>query len=128
MGRIVTSVTITNVKEPSFSMRCDALVDTGATYMVLPAVWKERIGKLELIETVELEIATQAVVKGEICGPVQIQLEGFRRIHTDIVFVDMQPEEGIYEPLIGYVVLEQSHAAVDMLGHRLVHVKRLDLK
>jgi len=40
----------------------------------------------------------------------------------------MQPEDGDYEPLIGYIALEQSQAAVDVLGHRLVHVKRLDLK
>ena len=40
----------------------------------------------------------------------------------------MQPDEGTYEPLIGYIVLEQSQAAVDMLGHRLIHIKRMDLK
>ena len=28
----------------------------------------------------------------------------------------------------GYIILEQSQAAVDMLGHRLVHVKKSDLK
>ncbi len=33
-----------------------------------------------------------------------------------------------YEPLIGYIVLEQSRAAVDMIGHRLLHVKKMDLK
>jgi hypothetical protein len=40
----------------------------------------------------------------------------------------MKPEEGKYEPLIGYIVLEQSQAALDTFGHRLIHVKRLDLK
>jgi hypothetical protein len=40
----------------------------------------------------------------------------------------MHPEDGVYEPLVGYIVLELSQAAVDMLGHRLVHVKRFDLK
>jgi hypothetical protein len=37
-------------------------------------------------------------------------------------------EDGRYEPLIGYLPLEHSQAAVDMLGHRLVYVKRMDLK
>ncbi len=32
--------------------------------------------------------------------------------------------DGVYEPLIGYIVLAQSQAAVDMLGRRLVHVKK----
>jgi hypothetical protein len=85
------------------------------------------LGDLELIETAELSTATQPIT-GEIRGPVEIQLEGFRRVHTDVVFVDMEPDDGRYDPLVGYVVLEQSHAAVDMLGHRLVHVKRMDLK
>jgi len=55
-------------------------------------------------------------------------LEGFRAIHTEVMFVDMQPDEGVYEPLIGYLVLQQCQAAVDMLGHRLIHVKHVDLK
>jgi hypothetical protein len=37
-------------------------------------------------------------------------------------------EDGDYEPLVGYIALERAGAAVDMLGHRLVHVKRGDLK
>ena len=40
----------------------------------------------------------------------------------------MTPADGEYEPLIGYVILEQSQAAVDMLGHRLIPVGRMDLK
>ena len=40
----------------------------------------------------------------------------------------MEPENGTYEPLIGYIILEQSQAAVDMMGHRLIHVKRMDMK
>jgi hypothetical protein len=35
--------------------------------------------------------------------------------------------ENLSDP-IGYVILEQSQAAVDMLGHRLIPVKRMDLK
>ena len=34
----------------------------------------------------------------------------------------------LLEPLIGHLVLQQSQAAVDMVGHRLVFVKHLDLK
>lgn len=128
MGRIVTSVKITNVQHRDKSLRCDALVDTGASYLVLPSAWKERLGELEVIDVIDLETATQTTIKGEVCGPVQIQLEGFRPIYNEVVFVDMQPEEGVYEPLVGYIILEQSQAAVDMVGHRLLHVKKMDLK
>ncbi len=128
MGRIVTTVRIANLQEADKRITCDALVDTGASYMVLPSAWRERLGELEEIATVALETATQETVQGKICGPVRIQIEGFRLIYNEVLFVDMNPENGEYEPLIGYVILEQSQAAVDMLGHRLIPVKRMDLK
>jgi len=128
MGRIIASVKIENVLDDTKSVRCDALVDTGASHMVLPAAWKERLGNLESTRTIELETATQAVITGEVCGPVRIQIEGFPMIYNEVSFVDMNPEDGEYEPLIGYLVLEQSQAAVDILGHRLVKIKHMDLK
>jgi hypothetical protein len=64
----------------------------------------------------------------EVCGPVRIQIEGFRPIFNELAFVEMKPADGDYEPLIGYIILEQSQAAVDMLGHRLVPIKHMDLK
>jgi len=128
MGRIVSSVKIENVADPAKGLRCDALVDTGASYMILPSAWRDRLGDLEEIETLELQTATQEAVKGSVCGPVRIQIEGFRPIYNEVCFVDMKPDNGAYEPLIGYIVLEQCQAAVDMLGHRLIHVKRMDLK
>jgi hypothetical protein len=86
------------------------------------------LGELDEITTVPLETATQETVEGKICGPVRIQIEGFRPIYNEVLFIDMKPENGEFEPLIGYVILEQSQAAVDMLGHRLIPVKRMDLK
>jgi len=128
MGRIVVSVTVDNVADPTYSLRFDALVDTGASHLVLPRAWQGRIGELQAIRTVELEVATQTTVEGEVRGPVKIQIEGFPPVFGEVLFVDMTPEDGTYEPLLGYIVLEQSQAAVDMLGHRLIHVKRMDLK
>ena len=128
MGRIVASVKIENVMDVSMSLRCDALVDTDASHMVLPTAWKERLGRLESTRTIELETATQAMVTGEVCGPVRIQIEGFPAIYNEVSFVEMNPKDGEYEPLIGYLVLEQSQAGVDMLGHRLIPIKHMDLK
>lgn len=128
MGRIIASVRIENVLDDSKSIRCDALVDTGASFMILPSAWRQRLGDLKTTIQVEMETATQETTKGEVCGPVRIQIEGFRPIHTEAAFVDMKPQNGEYEPLIGYLVLEQSQAAVDILGHRLVQVKHMDLK
>jgi len=128
MGRIIASVKIENLKNPDAKIRCDALVDTETSYMVLPSAWRDRLGDLEDIATVPLETATQSTVEGTICGPVRIQIEGFRPIYNEVLFLEMEPANGDYEPLIGYVILEQSQAAVDMLGHRLIPVKRMDLK
>ena len=128
MGRIVSSVKIESIADPSKSIRLDALVDTGSSFLVLPNAWKERLGNLEVIRSVELETATQETVTGEVCGPVRIQIEGFPPVFGEVLFVEMSPANGEYEPLIGYIVLEQSQAGVDMLGHRLIPIKHMDLK
>ena len=90
--------------------------------------WKERFNDFESEETVELQTATQEIVKGLVCGPVKIKVEGFRAIYNEVLFLDMKPENGEYEPLVGYIILEQCGAAVDMIGHRLISVKYMDAK
>ena len=127
VGRIIASVTIGNVNQATSALRCDALVDTGASHMVLPKAWKERLGQLESTRTIQMETATQ-LLPGEVCGPVRIQIEGFPTVYSEVAFVDMKPVNGKFEPLIGYIVLEQSQAGVDMLGHRLIPLKHVDLK
>jgi len=128
MGRIINSVKIDNVADPSKSIRCDALVDTGTSLLVLPADWRDRLGPLETVRRVEVETATQEVLTADVCGPVKIQLEGFEPVFSEVLFLEMQPRDGVYDPLIGYIILEQSQAAVDRVGHRLVRVRHLDLK
>ena len=128
MGRIVTPVKISGMKNPDDAIRCDALVDTGAAYMTLPSAWKANLGEFDSVEVIDLELANQSSLKGQICGPVKIQIEGFRAIYNEVLFVDMEPENGVYEPLVGYIILEQCQAGVDMLGHRLIHVGKMDLK
>lgn len=128
MGRIIASVKIDNASDLSKGFRCEALVDTGASLMVLPSAWKDRLGVLESGVGVEVETATQEIVRAEVCGPVRIQIDGFRPIFNEGAFIEMKPANGEYEPLIGYIILEQSQAAVDMEGHRLVPIKHMDLK
>jgi predicted aspartyl protease len=127
MGRILTPVTVTNPLEPSRSIRFDALVDTGSSLLVLPLAWRERLA-LASSEPVDMETADQRVITSLVAGPARIQIEGFRAVFSEVAYLEMAPANGSYEPLLGYVVLEQSQAAVDMLGHRLVRVKALDLK
>jgi hypothetical protein len=128
MGRIVAQVSVKNLFDPEKSLECDALVDTGSGYLALPKAWQTRLGELHTFREVDCETATQELVRAAVCGPVEIHIEGFEPVSGEVLFLDMQPSDGHYEPLLGYIPLEQSQAAVDMLGHRLVHVRKVDLK
>lgn len=121
-------VTVENAFDAKATLRCDALVDTGASALVLPSVWRDRLGVLESVRTVRMETADQRFVEGDVCGPVRIQIEGFEAVFSEVIFMDMQAEDGVYEPLLGYILLEQSRAAVDMVNHRLVLGRPYDLK
>ena len=126
MGRIIVQTEVTNPFDGNKSVRCGMLVDTGAGALILPMAWKERFGTFQHSEPVELQLASQEVVRGEACAPVRIKMEGFRPIFNEAIF--LESEEGDPESLLGYVILEQAQAAVDMLGHRLVPVRYIDLK
>ena len=106
----------------------DALVDTGAALLTLPKAWKQELGEFLTTAKEKGQLADQHEVDVEICGPLTIQLEGFRKVNMDVAFLDMALVEGAYVPLIGYLVLEQAGIAIDMLGHRLVAVRHLDLR
>ena len=128
MGRIVTQVTVGNFAFPDLRLECAAMVDTGATNLTLPLAWRDKLGAFPINRDETLHMADQSEVVGQVCGPVMIEIEGFEAIASEVLFIDMQESEGGFEPLLGYIPLEQSKAAVDMLGHRLVPVKYLDLK
>ncbi len=131
MGRIVTSVQVENQfgPRPTPPVRVDALVDTGASHLVLPRAWKEKFGAFAIERPEETRVATQEHASVTLCGPAQIEVEGFSSVRTDILFLDMKPDDdGGYEPLLGYTVLELCKAAVDLDKHRLIPLKYFDLK
>lgn len=129
MGRIVTPVKIQNLQNPEYGFIVDVLVDTAAAYLTLPLAWKERLGELRSFGIVTTQFANQMQGTAEVFGPVILSMKGFRDISTEVLFLDMQPDDtGSFEALLGYIPLEQASAAVDMLGHRLVQVKCVDLK
>ena len=103
-------------------------VDTGAFGLILPAAWRERLGRLPDPVMVDVETADQRIVRAEVCGPVRIQVGGFRRVLGEVVFMEMQPGTRGYEPLLGYTVLELAGAVIDLVTHRLVARKYFDLK
>jgi predicted aspartyl protease len=129
MGRIITQLKLANFTDADKSLAVPALVDTGAAYITLPNAWREVLGDPEQLAEIEVELADQLAKKGFLCGPVRARIGEFRPIMAEVLFLDMAPaEDGGNEPLVGYIALEQAGAAVDMLGHRLLHVKHVDLK
>lgn len=129
MGRIVAQVRLENIFHPEKQMELSAMVDTGAAYLTLPRAWRDQLGELPFSEEVELATATGATVKGEMCGPTRLTIDGFRSVNLDVLFIDMEPDkDSYYEPLLGYLPLEHAGVAIDMLGHRLIPVKYFDLK
>lgn len=79
-------------------------------------------------ETIGLRIATQEVVPGIICGNAKIRVEGFQAIYSKVIFLDMRPEKGEYEPLLGYITVEECGAAVDVIGRRWIPIEYMDAK
>jgi predicted aspartyl protease len=128
MGRIMVRVAVDNFAQPEHRIECDALVDTGAYCLTLPSAWKDRLGVLTVSRRIKVEMADRRVVEGEVCGPVTIRIEGFDRVVGEVLFMDMDAADGRYEPLVGYITLEQAGLAVDLVGHRLLRVPYLDLK
>ena len=91
--------------------------------------WKKDLGKLEITEHTVMELANQKTLKAQICGPVRVKLESFAPVYTDVIFIDMVPnDDGLFEPLVGCIVLEQSQVTIDMINHVLVKGKKIDLK
>jgi hypothetical protein len=89
MGRIQASVAVSNPADPERTIGCDALVDTGAFCLTLPAAWKDCLGPLPLSRRVEVETADHRVVAAEVAGPVVIRIDGFDPLAGEVLFLDI---------------------------------------
>jgi len=128
MGRISVTVTIANFAQHERRIETRALIDTGAYCLTLPSAWRDRLGKLGGSRRIKLEMADHRVMEGDVCGPVTIRIHEFAAFFGEVLFMDMQPVDGEYEPLVGYIALEQAGIAVDMVSHRLMRLPHFDLK
>jgi hypothetical protein len=128
MGRIVSHLTITNPVHAECAVSLNGLVDTGASALFLPDSYQPRLGEMEELEPSFCTFADGSRKLTRRYGPVKIQLDGFPTIYNEVMFLPPDAEGKDVEPLIGYIVLEQSRAGVDMVGHRLFKVDSYDLK
>ena len=127
MSKIVAATTITNPFDDK-SVTHPLLVDIGTSALILPASWKNRLGPFIRSDTIELQRKSQEPICGEVCGPIEVRIHGFRPVCNEVIFLESEEADEDPDPLLGYLILEQAQAAVDMLGHRLVPVQYIDMK
>lgn len=113
MGKIIERVKLTSLFNPNKSVEVDAVVDTGATMVVLP---KDIVEALELrkVREVKVRYANNKVETKPIYGVVTIELKG-RSANLDVLV-----EEKGSQPLIGQVLLELLDLVIEPKTRKLI--------
>jgi len=100
MGKVIERVRLTSLFNPENSVEIEAVIDTGATMVVLPKNLVRELS-LEKIEDVKVKYADGRVEKKEVYGVVRLELKG--RVGN----FDVLAENDEAQPLIGQIVLER---------------------
>ena len=102
MGNIIVRVTVKNFKDLTATpLAFNATVDTGASHLVLPFAWKPLLGECYRTSLMNISLAHESNSSGEICGSVEIEVDGFRPVMGEVLFIEMQKtrDSSSYEPL-----------------------------
>jgi len=113
MGKVIEPVKLTSLFNPHKSVVVEAVVDTGATMMVLPRDIVSDLG-LEKVEEVRVRYANNQVDTKEIYGVVRLEIQG--RVGNFDVLAE---NEGV-QPLVGQIVLERLDLVVDPSARKVV--------
>ena len=117
MGIFRVRALIWNPVDPSKRYEVELIVDTGATYTVLPKSLLEKIG-VKPFRTIRLRLADGRIVEKPL-GEIGIEIMGYKASATPVVF----GEEDIF--LLGSVTLEQLSLAPDPIEKKLKPVEAL---
>lgn len=113
MGKVVEQVRMTNFIDKSKSVSVDALIDTGATLNVIPAVIARKL-RLKKLRDSSVRYADGRVVVKPMYGIITIELKG-RAAEFDAIV-----EENCPQVLIGQIVLERLDLFVDPVRRRVL--------
>jgi len=113
MGKVIEKVKLTSLFEPKKSVEVDAVIDTGATMVVLPKDIVDALG-LRKVREVKVRYASNKVETRPIYGVVTIELKG-RSANLDVLV-----EEKGSQPLIGQVLLELLDLIVEPKTRKLI--------
>jgi predicted aspartyl protease len=113
MGKVIEKVKLSSLFDPAKSVEVDAIIDTGATMLVLP---QNLIDELDLrkIDEVTVRYANNQRQQKSVYAGLLVEIK--RRVGS---FSALAEEEGI-EPLIGQIVLEQLDLIVDLTSRTVM--------
>jgi len=111
MGVFKVKAAVWNPAKPGNRTLLELLVDTGATYTVIPASVLKSLN-VEPIRSIGLRLADNRVIEKPL-GEIGIEIEGYRASATPAIFGD----EGIH--LLGSVTMEQLGLAPDPISKKL---------
>lgn len=113
MGKVVQRIKVTNVFDTTRSKELDAVIDTGATMLVLPRDVIEELG-LRKVREVNVRYANNSRQTKGIFGIVSLELHG-RTGNFDVLAEDRGTQA-----LVGQIVLEELDFVVDCKGRGLI--------
>jgi len=113
MGKVVEKVKLTSLFEPEKSVEVDAIIDTGATMLVLPQDVIEKLGLRKIGERRVRYANNQIQIKSVYRGVI-LELKG-----RDGIFDVLGEVEGS-EPLVGQIVLEALDLIVDPITKTVI--------
>jgi predicted aspartyl protease len=100
-----------NPRKPEIKVNLELLVDSGATYTVIPSSILKSL-EIEPIRSIKLRLADNRIIEKPL-GEIGIEIEGYKANATPVVFGD----EGIY--LLGSVTMEQLGLMPDPVHRKL---------
>jgi predicted aspartyl protease len=113
MGKVIEKVKLTNLFEPTKLVEIEAVIDTGATMLVLPQPVVDELG-LKRIGDRRVRYANNQVQVRPVYRGVILELKG-----RDDIFSVLAEVEGS-DPLVGQIVLEALDLVVDMSAKMVI--------
>jgi clan AA aspartic protease len=106
MGKVVERVKISSLLEPTKTKEVEAVIDTGATMLVLPQNIVDELG-LKKIRDARVRYANNKTELKPVYGVVTLEIKG--RVGNFDVLVEVEESP----PLVGQVVLEVLDLVID---------------
>jgi aspartyl protease family protein len=113
MGKVIEKVKIANLFEPAKSIEIEAVIDTGATMLVLPQDLVDGLG-LRKIRDARVKYANNKVESKWVYGAVTVEIKGRLGIF------EVLSEEVGSQPLVGQIILEALDLIVEPATRMLV--------